>query len=196
MGKKWTDEEMECIRTLWSSSVPLTAHMDLFPGRTLYAVYRQAGKMGLPEKPKEEDVILARIHTFMADGLGRTAVEIASALNLDEKNIRRRMNQLVDADEMHILSYNARYSAAVFRAGAGENAAKPPPMTKKEIQLRHFALHDQTQPEIDEEAEERRLDEACRKKALAWWPTIDHSLEAVFLSMVRTSQGESYRRAA
>jgi hypothetical protein len=136
MGKRWTDEERQIIRDIWSSPVFLKIDYSLLPGRSYASVAKEASKLGLGHKTKPVGPVMAKINALMQDGQPRTAKEVSKALGASRTYVHDALAAAVKRGEYHVRGFGMkpthRRDEAAFRIGKGKSAVKPAPETPAE----------------------------------------------------------------
>ncbi|NUX55939.1 hypothetical protein [Paraburkholderia youngii] len=186
MGVAWTKEEKRTLKRIWKSPKPLESHIHLLPGRSVDCARKYGQNIGLPPKPRAHTASRERILELMKDGVARTGLEIATAIDLDRKTVRDLLVSLIELDKAHLTGDYGPYNAAYYQYGPTPEdkpkltRARPKP--RGEARRRALA-HAQTEDEL-----ERLLDDAHRSTG-KWWPHADPVVVAAFGAMVRMGCG-------
>jgi hypothetical protein len=196
MGTRWTKEDDARLTELWASTMSAKEYLEHMPGRTFSSIRKRASVIGLPAKGLPESQSLQKVRACLRDGKHRTAVEISKEAGVVEGNTRFALADLVTAEEIHIVSYDGPYRAAIYQFGPGVNAPKPEPLTLKERRIRDQEKRIKAQKPKTERDVERLKDDEYRDRKCEWWPKMNHDLEVAFVAMVRCGNPREYREAA
>lgn len=140
-------------------------------------------------------IVKPALLALLADGKPRTAREIAAAVDSNHKYIRDTFNDMVLAQEAHIVGYDNRRSM-IYALGAGVNVDPPPFKTSLEQRVRQRELN------RSEGLKKRgRVHASSRRRALSdqeidaryriaadWWPWADSVVCNSISAMCRTAR--------
>ncbi|MEI7296627.1 hypothetical protein WCQ02_31175 [Paraburkholderia tropica] len=135
----WTEEEDANIRRLWPTGERFKAHMDLFGGRSYFAIMNRAYELGLGKRPNcprgQSAIAWTLIEREMAKGPSDRRF-IAAALTLHPSTVYTQINIAHKARLIHIVKWNRRSSGGkptpIYVLGPGEDAPMPDPLTNTE----------------------------------------------------------------
>lgn len=85
------------------------------------AARRKCEEMKMPSNSLYRPKLIA----LMSDGVPRACTEMTLAVGCGDKLIRTFIDQMLADGSAHIDSYRGPHAVALYRAGAGENAARP-----------------------------------------------------------------------
>lgn len=142
--KRWTPEEEALLRKVCANDLPMKASMHLFPGRTHCAVVDRLAHLGLKKREPGRQVRYAESLAFttlrqtLQDHGPLDCKSLARVAGVSYRRAHEFMKQ--NRAQMHIASW-ARdgahgYYAAVWKLGVGEDASRPVPITKAEMDRR------------------------------------------------------------
>lgn len=184
MAMRWSDDEKNVVREIWKLGEPVASLLHRLPGRTEFAVCKMAEKLGLPGKVVTKvatcrDALLS----LLADAAPRTQGEMAAAVGFSLKQVRLVVAQLADGGQIHIAEYREPYNERIYVWGAGENAPRRQPLTRKQIQIRCVDKREARKPRAQQRYRSSRPKDPSRVVG-AWWPAADVAVEQAMRGMV------------
>lgn len=140
----WTSEEESLLREVSANSLPIKASMHLFPGRTHCAVVGRMARLGLKKRAPGrqvkyvESLAFTTLRQTLQDHGPLDCKSLARVAGVSYRRAHEFMKQ--NRAQMHVASWTRDgghgYYAAVWKLGAGEDAARPVPITKAEMDRR------------------------------------------------------------
>lgn len=129
MGKRWTDDDREIVRDIWKKPELLKNAADRLPDRTYASIAKEACKLGLGRKTKSHGKLIALLKTILADGVPRSAKELAAQTDRARSHVFETLMSAVARGELHIPGYGLtpthRRNEACFKIGKGKSLARP-----------------------------------------------------------------------
>ncbi|MBB5444629.1 MULTISPECIES: hypothetical protein [unclassified Paraburkholderia] len=203
MGAKWSDEEREIVREIYKSTLSIEDQVHLLPGRTAIGIRAEARKLRVHKAhhanmshsamavavhkanaARAVEIDKATLAAQLGTSGGMCQADLYRSTGIDKKRIRRLIAEMMKAEQVHIRDYGSRFNSAVFVLGKGENAVRPPPLTRKELRLRHAERHG-LDVVMSEKEKERRRDEMYRERECSWWPQADPVVSNAMRAMVQ-----------
>lgn len=142
---KWSAAEDKTLREQWTNGRPIRMWLDLLPGRSERGIVQRAGKLKLAPRgsgcASGNSPSWRLIRQVLEAGAPLTPIEISKRTGVTRQHVYEELRQHHPAD-IHIAGYAERgptgYRAKLWKLGAGKDAPRPQPMTKKEINKRRY----------------------------------------------------------
>jgi hypothetical protein len=135
--------------------------------------------MGIPNRT------LPLIRALMADGVPRSAPEIAQLIGSQKKYVRQILTDLVEDGAAHIESYRGPYKTSFYLLCAGENATKPESQSPRHVLERARVRNRRVRAGGSmKNLDDKALDDLYRASA-PWWPNGDPVVIGAVNAMVR-----------
>jgi hypothetical protein len=168
MAAVWTQQEIETLRVMWQSSVPIKDQMHLLPGRSMQYAFRKAKQLGFGAKHRGHSEMLGVVADLMADGKARAAIDVFKEIDIDLGHARELLGRLVNEGRAHITLWrqagcNGQWQA-LYVIGAGVSQPKPKKMTQKQRVERFMKRIDPVEWEIRKQRYAARKRKAPRMK--------------------------------
>ncbi|WP_043345042.1 hypothetical protein [Cupriavidus basilensis] len=139
--RKWTEPELDVIRDIWRSGIPVKACMHLLPGRTCGAVKEKARELELPKKSRKYSPTWEVLKHLMKDGKPLTALQASKLTGICAEQIRSLVSEHVNDGSAHIVDWvratRRGHLQAYFLPIPGESKPKPQKLTPREMQQRY-----------------------------------------------------------
>lgn len=172
--RTWSDEEIERIKSIWNSPVKVENFGEHFPGRLAQSVYsygRKMLKLGPRRIPQDFDAFLSwkKIEALLATG-PKTARQISTCTGMRADKIlemlRRRRGRICHVGEYTSPGKGGRQMIWVL--GPGEDAPRPPTISRTEISRRYREKVKRERPEDHEMwSKKRKLREKIKAPGFA-----------------------------
>jgi hypothetical protein len=138
--RHWTKEEDEIVLQIYYSRKTIKACMHLLPGRSECAIAHRPITLGLPPRrkvsPPYQSWIREAIERELRDTGPLTALQLTKKLGASYGRVRRHLYD-GRGTSVHVVGYSRVYergtASPIWGIGPGEDAPKPPRLSKEEL---------------------------------------------------------------
>ncbi|RAR51665.1 hypothetical protein C7401_13625 [Paraburkholderia unamae] len=152
---KWSPEQDELLRKVWSDPAPLKTVLAQFPGRSCDSLVARGIRLGLPDRrlsiPAErtKQGVWPRIRAAL-EARRASIGDLAKAAGCSECTVKRFIK--ANRAQVHIGRYlratGTSNVTALWVWGAGNDAKRPKPMTSQELKARYYRKLERERPEM------------------------------------------------
>lgn len=183
----WDDMEFAALDEIFASLETIASQAWKLPGRSVDAIGVMGRARGLTKAKAPEARVL--IDTLMSDGIARSAQMVSELIGAQKDFVRDILNQMSRTGvEMHVEYYDEDTRRPFYKAGSGQNASKPAPLSSRAHKLRHLRKVRAAAVNVDD-IDDMLLDEAHRDTG-KWWPRADVVVLQAINAMVASGRAQ------
>lgn len=183
----WTEEENKILEEIFASPLKFAAQAHRLPNKTVANIQQTGRTRGLKkvQRPPARTLIL----DLMADGVGRTLVQISEITEVQKSFCKDLMGEMLKAGQFHVCAWSEKHLARVYKLGQGKTPSKNLEASRRKAARRKLAKIRRSEGNLDN-VDEKVLDEAYRVKE-SRYPTIDPVIVASINAMVQAGRASA-----
>lgn len=181
---RWTEDELKILDEIFASPLKFRELAHRLPNKTIVNIQQTGRNRGL----KKAQRLSARqtILDLLADGIGRTTLQISVESGVQKSFCKDLMAALTKTGEVHIADWSEKHLAAVYKLGQGKTPTKKQSKTRRAMAHRRLAKIRKLEGNLDN-VDDAVLDEAYRLKPERY-PTIDPVIVSSINAMVHAGR--------